>query len=434
MKINRQTTNHITTIKTEKFKTTTIRISFKTALMRESVTHRIMLANVLRNSSKKFTSKKVLSAHLEELYGANLSVSAQKQGQIHNINFYMQVANEKFLKSAPPLFESALKTLGEIIMNPKIIKSDDKKTFDKEIVSLESRLLKEEIESIYDDKTTYALKKMITMMCEDENFGISGDGYIEDLATIDEVNLVAAYESMLANDTLSITVVGDVEHTEVTQMVDAYFNFKSDIRMDVSPIENPLSPVDWEQKTIDTVANLSEGQMIHQAKLNIGYRMNVRITDDAYFAALICNGVFGGHASSKLFTNVREKESLCYYVGSQFESFKGLMYVYSGLDLAQVEKAMTIIDKQLADICNGHVTDQELQLAKNSYINAKRSALDSASGMIGDLETELLLGLTTDEFIQKIENVTIAEISEVAKKIQKDTIFILEPTTSEVSS
>jgi len=428
--MNRQTTNHITTIKTEKFKTTTIRVSFKALLTRETITQRIMLANVLRNSSEKFPAKKVLSAHLEELYGANLSANAKKQGQLHVISFYMQVANEKFLKSAPPLFEDALKTLSEIIMKPKI----SHQTFDPEIVNLESRLLKEEIESIYDDKTTYALKKMLTKMCQDENFGISGDGYIEDLATINEENLVATYESMLNNDEVSIAVIGDVEHASVVQMIDANFNFKLDMRTEASALENQLSPLDLEEKAIDGVTNLSEEQLIHQAKLNIGYRANVRITDEDYFAMLICNGVFGGHASSKLFMNVREKESLCYYVGSQFESFKGLIYVYSGLDLTQVEKAISIIDKQLDDICCGNVTDQELQLAKNSYINAKRSALDSASGMIADLETELILGLTTDEFIEKMENVTIAEISKVAQKIKKDTIFILEPTNSEVTS
>jgi len=426
--MNRQTTNHITTIKTEKFKTTTIRVTFKTMLARETVTQRILLANVLRNSSEKFTSKKLLSAHLEDLYGANLSVSARKQGQTHIISFHMQVVNEKFLKSAPPLFEDALVTLSEIIMKPNITND----AFDPEIVNLESRLLKEEIESIYDDKTSYALRKMIEKMCEGENFGITGDGYVEDLADINEKTLVAAYESMLANDEISIDVIGDVEHASVVKMIDANFNLKQEVR--TTGIENRLSSIDREEKDVRGVVSLDEQQNIHQAKLNIGYRIGVRITDEDYFAALIFNGVFGGHASSKLFMNVREKESLCYYVGSQFESFKGLMYVYSGLDLSQTEKAMTIIDKQLDDICNGEITDQELQLAKNSYINAKRSALDSASGMLADLEVELILGITTAEFIQKLEAVTADEVSAVANKVKKDTIFILEPTTEEASS
>jgi len=416
------TTNHLTTIKTEKFKTTLIKVTFTGSLGRETVTERILLANVLRNSSKNFTSKKALSAHLEDLYGASLSVSTKKQGKNHTINFYIQVVNEKFLKSAPPLFEAALKTLSEIMMNPKITDN----AFDKQIVDLEKRLLKEEIEAIYDDKTSYALKKMVSKMCEKENFGISGDGYIEDLANINEKTLVATYESMLNNDELSIVVLGDVCHADVVSLFTSNFNFKSQMR-------TKLLAVDSEEKDLSNVITFKEEQLVNQTKLNIGYRTNTRITDEDYFAILVFNGVYGAFAHSKLFMNVREKESLCYYCASQLDNFKGLMYVYSGLDAVHVSKAQSIIDEQLEKICCNDITDEELLLAKKSIINAKRSSLDSASGMLSDLEAGLLLGITADEFVEKIEQVAISDVSRVAKKIKKDTVFTLEPSGAEVS-
>ena len=418
MDMETKKTNHITTIKTTKFRTTLIKVAFTAPLMRETVTARNLLADVLANSSQNFASKKALSAHLEDLYGASLSVTTKKQGQTHAISFYLQVVNEKFLKSAQPLFTDALQVLGEVIMNPKI----NNHSFDAEIVTLEKRLLKEEIESVYDDKTTYALRQLQQKMCATERFATIGDGYAEDLASITPQTLVTTYENMISKDAVIITIIGDVEHDEVVRMVTDNFDLNTNMR-------NELAIVDLEEKTIETVAEFTEQQLINQAKLNIGYRINTRITEADYFATLIFNGVFGGHASSKLFTNVREKESLCYYVGSQIDSFKGLMYVYSGLDLTQIPKALTIIEAQLTDIQNGNVTAQELQLAKNHYINAKRSALDSASGMLADLETSLLLDLTTEEFIDNLQNVTLAEVQLVANKIKKDTIFILEPMT-----
>jgi len=427
--MNRQTTNHITTINTEKFKTTTIKVSFKTELTRENVTPRIMLANVLRNSSEKFTSKKMLSAHLEALYGANLSVSAKKQGKNHAISFYMQVANEKFLKSAPPLFEDALLTLSEIIMKPKMTDH----AFDKEVIHLEARLLKEDIEAVYDDKTTYALKKLVAHMCETENFGINGDGYIEDLIDINEKTLVETYQNMLHHDQISIAVLGDVNHEEVVQMFETNLNLKSQMRADssvenpLSAVENPHSSVDWEEKEITDVTALKEMQLVNQAKLNMGYRTFTRITDEDYFSLLVFNGIFGAFAHSKLFVNVREKESLCYYCASQLDNFKGLMYVYSGLDSAQIPKAITIIDKQLEDICSGDITDQEIMLAKKSIINAKRESLDSSAGMLTDLEISGILGLSADEFVAKIETITTEDVIKVAKKIKKDMVFTLEP-------
>ena len=421
-------TNHITTIKTGKFKTTLIKVMFTCSLERETVTERILLANVLRNSSKKFISKKELNAHLEDLYGASLSVNAKKQGKVHTINFYVQVVNEKFLKSAPPLFEAALATLSEIMMNPKVVDN----SFDEHVVNLEKRLLKEDIESIYNDKTTYAMKKLVAKMCETENFGISGDGYIEDLANINEKTLVATYESMLSNDEVSIVVLGDVEHSDVVSLLGRNFNFDSQMRTELA-VGNSLSAVDGEEKEVSSVVTFKEEQHVNQTKLNIGYRTNTRIADEDYFAMLVFNGVFGAFAHSKLFMSVREKESLCYYCASQLDNFKGLMYVYSGLDREHVAKAISIIDEQLENICCGDITDEELLLAKKSIINAKRSSLDSASGMLSDLEAGLILGLTADEFIEKVKQVSAADVSRVANKIKKDTVFTLEPSGAEVS-
>jgi len=410
------TTNQLMTLKTKKFKTTLIKVSFKAKLTQETVTSRILLANVLRNSSKKFDSKKQLSIHLENLYGASLAISTKKQGSLHIISAYIQVVNEKFLKSAPPLFEEALNTLKELLINPLITEAG----FDKSVVELESRLLKEEIEAIYDDKTTYALKKLVANMCEQENFGVSGDGDLADLATINEKTLVKTYESMLNDDEIDVVVLGDVDHEATVKTLNASFDFKA------QPSKN-LSPVDSEEKQIQQVTILEETQAVNQTKLNIGYRTGVRLTDADYFALLVMNGVFGAFAHSKLFVNVREKASLCYYCASQLDNFKGLMYVYSGLDVAQVERAIEIIDQQLTDICDGDISEKELLLAKKSIINAKRESLDSVNGVLADTEMTATLGITADEFIKKVEQVTIAEVSAVAKKIKKDTIFTLKP-------
>jgi len=418
-----KTTHNVTTVKTEKFKTTLIKVSFKSKLKRETITARTLLPSVLRRSSQAFPSRKELNAHLENLYGASLSIATKKQGALHVVSFYIQVTNEKFLTSAPPLFEEALKTMEAIIFSPNFI--DDH--FDPEVVTLEKRLLKEDIEAIYDDKTTYALKKMLSYMCESEGFGVNGDGYVEDLANIDEKTLVDTYRAMLNEDEQTVRIVGDVEHDDVLPLFKAHFNSKS---------ERGLSSqvVDQEEKELRGVTDLVEKQEISQTKLNIGYRTHTRVTDPDYFALLVFNGIFGAFAHSKLFTNVREKESLCYYCGAQLDNFKGLMYVYSGLDLTQVEKATAIIDQQLSDVVDGNVTETELLLAKKSIVNAKRESLDSATGFMADLEMGELLGMSADEFVQKVEAITLEEVMAVAKKIKKDTVFVLEGSVNDDGS
>ena len=411
-----QTTKNITTIRTEKFKTTLIKVAFKAKLDRKTITSRVLLASVLRNSSQKFASKTQLNAALENLYGASLSSSAKKQGTTHVTSFYLQIVNEKFLKDTSSLFAAALDVLGEVVLNPRLKGG----AFDENVLALEARLLKEDIEAVYDDKTTYALKKMVGEMCATEQFGVSGDGYIEDLPEITGATLHETYAKMRVEDDMQITVLGDVAHAEVVPLIQSYFSEEVAWR-------EPLSAVDAEEKSIRDVVVFEEQQLVNQTKLNIGYRTKTRMTDEDYFGMLVFNGVFGAYAHSKLFVNVREKESLCYYCAAQLDHFKGLMYVYSGLDVAQVKKATAIIDRQLHDVVTGDFTDEELTLAKKSIVNAKRESLDSASGMLSDLEVGLLLGVQAEAFIEKIEQVTKADVQRVAAKIEKDTVFVLKP-------
>jgi len=418
--MKKETTHYLTTLATQKFKTTTIKVSFKAPLERETITSRNLLANVLRNSSMIYTSKKHLNAHLEGLYGANLSVSTKKQGRQHIISFVIQIANEKFLKSAPPLFEEALNVLKEILINPKVANE----AFDEAVVALEKRLLKDEIESIFDDKTNYALKQLSAKMFEQETFGISGDGYIEDLEDISAKALYNTYQTMIREEEVEVIVLGDVVHEEVVKAAGKAFGF-------YIPMRTSTTAIDTEPKVIDKVEQFDETQEINQAKLNIGYRTHTRVTDEDYFSVLVFNGVFGAFAHSKLFMNVREKESLCYYCGSYLDNFKGAMYVYSGLDNAQIDKALNIIDKELMDVVNGVITEDELMMAKKSIINAKRESLDTSSGMMSDLEMNYILGLSAEEFIENIEKVTASDVATVAKKFEKDTIFILKPCTKE---
>jgi len=419
MQINTNTDQgyKLTTIATKKFKTTVVKVAFKAPLDRNTITSRILLANILRNSTQSYPTKKELNAHLEHLYGAHLSAVVNKQGQSHTIKFYLSIANEKFLQGASGLLESGVNALNEMIFNP-LIKEN---AFDQDVIELEKRLLKEEIESIYDDKTTYATKKLIAHMCKDEKYGVNSEGYIEDLANISATSVYDTYQSMLNNDAVTLSIVGDISHEEVSALFAKNFDIvKKHAQLKIDTIDN-------EDKTIKNIETITETQNIAQAKLNIGYRTHTRINDEDYFALMVFNGVFGAFAHSKLFTNVREKNSLCYYCSSRLDNFKGLMYVYSGLDFKNCDMAQKIIDEQLTDVANGNITEKEIELAKKSLINSKLESLDSSLGMVAEQEVSEILGyeLSTETYLEKINAVTKDDIQKIAKKMTKDTIFIL---------
>ena len=405
----------LVTIKTDKFKTNLVSLSFQSEIKREDITKRSLIPYVLRSSTEKYPTKKDLNAYLETLYGASFSATVEKRGKTHNIKFYLSLANEQFIGNQESLLEEGIELLKEVILHP-LVKDG---SFDEQVVETEKRLLKEYIESIYDDKTSYALQKLIEKMCEDEQFSINSMGYIEDLNQINGQNLFEVYESMLKNDGLVISVVGDIDHEAVHE------SFKKHFKINSKPAPNDI--VDTEEKNIRGVEIIKEVQDIAQGKLNIGYRTNIRVTDEDYLDLLVFNGMFGGYAHSKLFMNVREKASLCYYCASRLDNYKGLMYVYSGIESQNYDKAIEIIEQQLKDMVEGNFTDKELELSKKSLINTKLESLDQASGMLAhELLNEVIPhALTVEDWIENVQNVNRSQIQAVAKKIKQDTIFFL---------
>lgn len=405
----------LTSIKTDKFKTNLIAVSFQSEINRETVTSRALLPYILRNATEKFPSKKEINAYLETLYGASLSTTVEKKGKTHNIKFYMSLANEKFLANREPLLEEGVELLKEVIFKPCFVDG----VFKESVVEVEKRLLKEYIESIYDDKVSYALQKLVEIMCKGESFSISSIGYAEDLEKISPTTLMQTYQKMLTEDQVSFTVVGDIDHETVYEIFKKHIQFNQ-------PTKN-AQIIDHETKEIQEVQMVKEEQEITQGKLNIGYRTNTRIGDEDYLPLLVFNGMFGGYAHSKLFMNVREKESLCYYCASRLDNYKGLMYVYSGIEIQNYEKALKIIDAQLKDMQEGQFTEKEIDLAKKSLINSKLESLDLASGMMAHEALNALLpeALTVEEWISQINAVTAEDIKRVALKIEEDAIFFL---------
>ncbi|MCL1951000.1 MAG: insulinase family protein [Turicibacter sp.] len=405
----------LTTVKTEKFKTNLLSFTFHSDINRENVTKRSLIPYVLRSSTKRFPTKKKFNTALEDLYGASLSATTEKKGKAHNIKFYLSLANEAFLPGNEPLMEEAILLFKEMLLNP--LARDG--AFDRTVVETEKRLLEEYIESLYDDKTSYALQKLIENMCQEEMYAINSSGYIEDLPGVDAHNLYEEYQKMLESDALEIAVVGDIDADKVHGLFKKHLNLKTPVKS--------KDTLDLEEKSIGQVEIVKETQDIAQGKLNIGYRTHTRINDPDYLPLLVFNGMFGGYAHSKLFMNVREKSSLCYYCASRLDNFKGLMYVYSGIEPKNYEKALAIIEEQLTDMKTGAFTEKELELSKKSLINSKLESLDQAAGMLAHetLNEMLPIPFTVESWIKAINSITIEQITAVAKKIETDTIYFL---------
>lgn len=224
--------------------------------------------------------------------------------------------------------------LSEVIFQPNVSESG----FDQNVIENEKRALKQRIQSIYDDKMRYSNQRVIDVMCENEPYALSVYGEKDEVDSITPQSLYAYYIKALAEDQIDLYMVGDIKEEEIGAYIEDLFPFK----------ERTAQSID-RRKTYETreVKEVREVQDIKQGKLNMGFRTNIVYGDPEYFALQVLNGIYGGFSHSKLFINVREKESLAYYAASRLESHKGLLLVMSGIDNNNYDKAVKIIKEQM---------------------------------------------------------------------------------------
>lgn len=401
-------------IPTKKYKTISIAVKLQAPLERETITARALLPYVLQQGTASLSDARALRLKLDDLYGAILSISGTKKGEKHIITLRLDVANENYLSDRTPLFERAVNLLREILFDPKV----ENGAFTESIVSRETQTLKQKMVALKDDKMSYANMRLIDEMCKDESYSLHVHGYEEELKDMDGSKLYGFYEKMLKQDKMDIYILGDVESELAEKAVQPF------LERDISPIEERAASV---HPTSADVQEVIETQDVQQAKLHLGYRTNIRYDDSDYAALQVFNGLFGGFPSSKLFRNVREKHSLAYYAASRFESHKGLLFVFSGIDPKDYQKAKEIIDAQLASMQAGEFEGSEVGEVKDLIVSQILETIDNPAGHIETLYQQVMgnKNITIEQMLDTIQQVTTEDVLQVAKKVQLDTVYLL---------
>ena len=406
-------------IPTDKYKTNTFVFRFKAPLNEETVTERALLPYVLQSATEKLPSVIRLRQYLEELYGSSLAVDVSTKGEDHIISIYVDIANETYLQDAPPLFEKALSMLSDIVLHP----ATEGSGFLSSIVESEKRALVQRIEATYDDKMRYANERLIEEMCKVEAYRLSANGQKERVASITNETLYRYYQKVLAEDEMDLYIIGDIDEDAV-DLVGKYFSIAPRTAKDKNVILHKRNNEEQE---------IVEKQELKQSKLNIGYRTYITYRDEDYFALQLFNGLFGGFSHSKLFVNVREKNSLAYYAASRFESHKGLLFVMSGIEAKNYEKAVEIIKEQMKAMQNGDFSEEEIHQTKSVIQNQILEAIDTPRGFVEMLYHGVIAERTrpVEEWLTGIERVTKEKIVKVANNIELDTIYFLHGTEGE---
>lgn len=401
--------------KTDQFKTINFAFKFKQELTKQSASERSVLANVLLHSNEKYPSNPAFRSYLDELYGTIMYLDSSKKGSDHFITLLAESVNDQYLSTGGVL-EQVMSLMHTVLFLPNL----DQGTFKASIVEREKDSVIQRIESIYDDKTRYAQQRLVELMRPEQPASIGANGTIEDVKAISNASLFVAYNKMLEEDELDIYVVGDVDIEEMTTKIKQSFTFKARSAKQKNVHQN------IQHQAVDQNV-VNEYQDMKQGKLHIGYVTPVTFTHPDFPKMQITNGIFGGYPHAKLFLNVREKESMAYYVSSSFSSSYGLVFVLAGIDASKQEKAVRLIDEQLDAMQNGEISQNEIDQTVAMLRNQLREALDSARGQIEifDQYKDLEDAFSVEAWFEKWASVTKDDIQEMAKSIDKQLVYFL---------
>ena len=404
----------LTLIPESKFKTNLISVYIQRKLDRNEVTKNALLPGILKSGCNKYKTLGQLTDREEELYGSYLHAGASKRGESQVLGFSILSVNEKYLDEK--ILGQCIEFLNEIINNPLVIDGG----FNEEYLNIEKEILKDSIMSIINDKGNYAMKRTNEIMFEGGPYSINGKGYIEDLDTIDRVSLYEHYKEVLKTSPIEIMIEGEFEETEVVELIKEKFQFDRGNIIDI--------PKEEYYKEVDEVKEVKENMDIAQGKLVMGYRCNVDYLDEEkYYSLLLGSRILGGGADSKLFINVREKESLCYTIYSTIQKSKSTMMVCSGIEAQNYEKTVNLVKEQVQKLKDGDITESEISNAKIAFINSLNS-LNDEIGRISDFYFSQSISKNKsdlDQIKNMINKSTKEDIVEAVKNIELDTIYFL---------
>ena len=401
-------------IKTDIFKTITMKVIFHTPIIKEDITKRNILSDILLQSTKEYKTRRDLTIKSEDLYAADIYTSNQRVGNYIMTSFIFQTLNDKYTEENN--FEESIKFLHEIIFNPDV--EEERFKEDKlELVKSNATLA---LNSIKEDATNYSLIRMSEAYDKTSPISYRMTGYLEDLDKITEENLYEYYERMLDNDYVDIFILGDINEKELLPIIKKYFKFKKVKKRNASYYLPNKKPRKRRLFAKETTKN-------SQSKLAIACPITKMTDYEKNYSLLLANIILGGTGDSKLFKEVREENSLCYTIRSNYNRIDNLMVINAGIDNVNFDKAVELITKNVQDMKKGKFTDSDINVAKEFYKTSAESLMESPSRIINEVLTEEILGVEPlSERVRKIEKVTKKDIMRACKKINMDTVFLLE--------
>ena len=208
----------------------------------------------------------------------------------------------------------------------------------------------------------------------DSPAGIELGGYPAELVNITPASLKAEYDRILSTASIDVMVQG----VDEARVADLLLRKLEGIRRDPQPFALPMAmPRTPLRHFKEEVPGLT------QAKLCMLFTTGGESDPPSVSILRVAMSVLGGSATSRLFRNVREKQSLCYYCGSAAQRSTGVMMIDSGVEPGKEQQAEAAILAELEGLKNGPITQEEIDDCRRGLLSSMDALSDSLAALEG---------------------------------------------------
>lgn len=398
-----------------RFKQNALSIQYVRPMRREEAAMNALIPSVLLRGCNSAPDLRQITMRLDTLYGASVSPISRRSGDYQTTGFYVGMMDDRFAMGGEPLLEETLAFVGELLFDYPT----ENGGFLDAFVQGEKTNQIYAIEAERNDKRTYAAQQLLKKMCGPDSFGLPRMGEPEEVSAITPQALLRHYETLRRESPVELFYVGSAQPGKVEAALQKIFaGEKRDYR--------PLPP--QTDLTPGPKQALSEAMEIAQGKLAMGYVTPITNRSTAFPAMQMLSTVFGGGMTSKLFQNVREKQSLCYSIGSGYYGAKGIVLVSAGIDFDKEQHVRQEVEKQLDACRRGEISQAEVDAARHSLISALQAVPDSPSSIENYYSTMTLNGCGMDPQRHRaaLEAVTAEDLVAAAKTLELHSTYFLK--------
>lgn len=406
---------HLHFIQSEKFKTNKIKVRFSAPMFEKTIAGRVLTASMLETSNALYPTSQSFREKLANLYGANFSTSLSRRGLVHYLDINLSFVRDQFLSRKNVLTDEMLEFLKASLFSP--LSNGD--AFDAKTFEIEKKNVLTDLEAEIENHFYHAHRKLNDLFYDLSEMRIPRVGTVELVEKETAESSFSTFQKMLKEDQIDFFFIGNFNEIAVRDKIQD-FHF--------AEREQPLELMYQQSYSNVTRENLEQRE-VHQSIIELAYHFSAQYGDSEHLPLIVLNGLLGGFAHSKLFVNVREKESLAYTISSNFDIFSGLLRIYAGIDRANRTKTIALINRQILDLKRGNFTDDELEQTKKMLKNSILLAQDRQNTLIERAYMSAVLGkkfLSLEAWLESLENVRKNEVIKAAQQLKLQAIYFME--------